>query len=84
MIKSEQDYKAALERIEELLAIPENIEDPDAKGYLELNQLAVLVADYEKNTWVRDKLIKGEKSSLSTKTTAEVLKEARKRKTEKD
>jgi hypothetical protein len=51
---------------------------------LELNQLAVLVADYEKNTWLRDELIKGEESGLSTKTTAEVLEEARKRKTEKD
>lgn len=49
MIKSEQDYNAALERIKELLAISENIEDPEAKGYLELNRLADLVADYEKN-----------------------------------
>lgn len=82
MIKSEQDYKAALERIEELLAIPENIEDQDAQGYLELNQLADLVADYEKNTWFRDELIKSKKSGKSTRTMAEMLEEARKRKTE--
>ena len=57
MIKSEPHYKAAQERIEGLLAISENIEDPDAKGYLELNGLADLVADNEKNTWFRDELI---------------------------
>jgi HTH-type transcriptional regulator/antitoxin HigA len=82
MIKSEKDYKAILERIEELLAIPENIEDPDAKSYLELNRLADLVADYEKNTWIRDELIEGEESGQSTRTMAEVLEVARKRKTE--
>jgi hypothetical protein len=39
MIKSEKDYKST--------QIPENIEDPDAKGYLELKQLAGPAADYE-------------------------------------
>jgi hypothetical protein len=78
MIKSEKDYKAALERIEELLAISENIEDPDAKDYLELNQLADLVADYEKNTWFRDELIESEESGQSSKTMDEKLEEARK------
>jgi HTH-type transcriptional regulator/antitoxin HigA len=33
MIKSERDYKAILERIEELLEIAENVEDPEAKGF---------------------------------------------------
>ncbi|WP_026967472.1 helix-turn-helix domain-containing protein [Algoriphagus terrigena] len=47
MIKSEKEYKAILERIEELLAIAENIENPDAKGFVELNLLSDLVADYE-------------------------------------
>ena len=61
-----------------MLAIPENLEDPQAKGFLELKQLADLVADYEKNTWLRDKLIKGVESGLSTKTMAEVEEEARK------
>jgi hypothetical protein len=82
MIKSEQDYKAALEILEELLAIPEHIENPDAQGYLELNQLSDLVADYEKNTWFRDELIENQESGQSTRTIAEVLEEARKRKTE--
>lgn len=82
MIKSEKDYKATLERIEELLTIPENIEDPDAKGYLELNQLADLVSDYERNTWFRDELIESEESGQSTRTMAEMLEEARKKETE--
>ncbi len=47
MIKSEKEYKAILERIEELLAVAENIEDPEAKGFIELNLLSDLVADYE-------------------------------------
>lgn len=76
MIKSEQDYNAALERIEELLAISENIENPDAQGYLELNQLSDLVADYEKNTWFTDELIENQRSGQSTGIMAE------KRKTE--
>lgn len=71
-----------LARVEELLTIPENIEDPDAKCYLGLKQLAVLVADYEKNTWFRNELIEGVESSLTTKTMAEILEEVRKRKTE--
>jgi hypothetical protein len=81
MIKSEEDYKAILERIEELLEIPENIEDPNAKGYFELKHMAALAADYEKNSWFRDELIKGEESGQSTRTMAEMLEEARKRKT---
>ncbi|MDN3670674.1 helix-turn-helix domain-containing protein [Echinicola jeungdonensis] len=47
MIKSEKEYSAINERIEELLSVPENIENPDAKGYVELNLLSDLVADYE-------------------------------------
>ena len=47
MIKSEKEYNAIVNRIEELLSNPENIENPDAKGYVELNLLADLVADYE-------------------------------------
>ncbi len=73
MIKSEKDYKAALEKIEELLTISENIEDPDTRGYLELNQLADLLADYEKNTWIRDELIESKESGQSTRTMAETL-----------
>jgi HTH-type transcriptional regulator/antitoxin HigA len=40
-------YTAIVERIEELLSNPENIDNPDAKGYVELNLLSDLVADYE-------------------------------------
>lgn len=47
MIKTEKEYNAIVERMEELLTIPENIENQDAKGYLELNLLSDLVADYE-------------------------------------
>ena len=47
MIKTEKEYNAIIERIEELLSNPENIENQDAKGYLELNLLSDMVADYE-------------------------------------
>lgn len=49
MIKSDKEYKAILERIEELLGVPENIENPEAKGFVELNLLSDLVADYEES-----------------------------------
>ena len=47
MIKTEKEYNAIIERIEELLSNPENIENQDAKGYVELNLLSAMVADYE-------------------------------------
>lgn len=47
MIKSEKEYKAILVRIEELLADSGTIENPEAKGYVELNLLSDMVADYE-------------------------------------
>ena len=47
MIKSKKEYSAIVERIEELLSVPENIENPESKGYLELNLLSDLVANYE-------------------------------------
>ncbi|MGY6743884.1 MAG: helix-turn-helix domain-containing protein [Cecembia sp.] len=47
MIKSEKEYNALLERIEELLSNPDHIENPESKRYLELNILSDLVADYE-------------------------------------
>jgi len=37
MIKSEKEFKAILERIEELLSNPDNIENPEAKGFVELS-----------------------------------------------
>jgi HTH-type transcriptional regulator/antitoxin HigA len=47
MIKSEKEYQAILERVEELLSNAENIENPEAKGFIELNILSDLVAAYE-------------------------------------
>ncbi len=40
MIKTEKDYNAIVERVEELLQNPDNIENKDAKGYVELNVLS--------------------------------------------
>ncbi|MEX2564672.1 MAG: hypothetical protein WD431_01865 [Cyclobacteriaceae bacterium] len=50
MIKSEIEYNAIINRIEELLSVPENIENTEAKGYVELNLLSDLAADYEEKT----------------------------------
>lgn len=47
MIKSEKEYNAIVERIEELLSDPENIDNSEAKGFVELNLLSDLVADFE-------------------------------------
>lgn len=47
MIQTEKEYKVIVERIEELLQNPDNIENADAKGYVELNLLSDIVADYE-------------------------------------
>jgi len=47
MIKTEKEYQAIAQRMEELLSDPENIENPDAKGYVELNLLSDIIADYE-------------------------------------
>lgn len=46
-IKTEKQYKAACERIEELLAIVGNETSTDNKDYIELDLLSDLVADYE-------------------------------------
>lgn len=79
MITSEIEFKATLERIEELLANPENIENSESEGFVELNMLSDLVADYEEKTLLRDELIKGEESGLSNKSMVEILEEAKKR-----
>lgn len=47
MIRTETEYKAILERVEELLQDSNNLENQNAKGYVELNILSDLVADYE-------------------------------------
>lgn len=50
MIQTEKAYKVILERIEELLMNPDNIENENAKGYIELNLLSDSVAEYEERT----------------------------------
>lgn len=56
MIKTEQDYNAIVERVEELLQNPDNIENKNAKGYVELNLLSDLVAEYEDRNYVVKKI----------------------------
>lgn len=51
MIQTEKEYNAIVERIERLLQDTNNIENTDAKGYIELNLLSELVADYEERTY---------------------------------
>jgi HTH-type transcriptional regulator/antitoxin HigA len=51
MIKTAKEYNAIVERIEVLLQDTDNIENKDAKGYVELNLLSDLVADYEERTY---------------------------------
>jgi HTH-type transcriptional regulator / antitoxin HigA len=51
MIKTERDYNAIVERVEELLQNLDNIENKDAKGYVELNLLSDLVAEYEERNY---------------------------------
>ncbi|MFP9098837.1 hypothetical protein ACLI09_07275 [Flavobacterium sp. RHBU_24] len=48
MIHTEKEYNAIVERIEILLQEPENIENENTQGYIELNILSNLVADYER------------------------------------
>ncbi len=51
MIHTEKEYKAILNRVEELLQDPNNIENKDAKGYIELNILSSLVASFEEQNF---------------------------------
>lgn len=51
MIETEKVYNAIVERIESLLQDTGNIENKDAKGYIELNLLTDLVADYEERAY---------------------------------
>lgn len=39
MITTEKEYEATLARIEELIANPENIENSESEGFVELNRL---------------------------------------------
>jgi len=56
MIKTEQDYNAIVERVEELLQNPDNIENKNAKGHVELNLLSDLVAEYEERNYAVKKI----------------------------
>jgi len=51
MIKTPKEYSTIVERIELLLQDSDNIENTEAKGYIELNLLSDLVADYEERTY---------------------------------
>ncbi len=51
MIQTEKEYTAIVERVEELLQNPDNIENNDTKGYIELNLLSDIIADYEVRTF---------------------------------
>lgn len=51
MIHTEKEYNAIVERVEVLLQNTSNIENEDTKGYIELNLLSDLVADYEEKTY---------------------------------
>jgi HTH-type transcriptional regulator/antitoxin HigA len=49
MIQTDKEYKVIIERIETLLENNDNIENTESKGYIELNLLSDLVADYEEH-----------------------------------
>ena len=49
MIKTEKEYQAIVERVEELLQNPDHIDNDKTKGYVELNILSDLVANYEEH-----------------------------------
>lgn len=51
MIQTEKEYNLIVERIEELLQNTENLENSDAKGFVELNILSDLVVDYEERNY---------------------------------
>ena len=46
-IKTEKQYKAACERVEELLKVVNNNTSSDDKNFIELDLISNLVADYE-------------------------------------
>jgi HTH-type transcriptional regulator/antitoxin HigA len=50
-IKNEKQYKAACQRVEELLKVVTNNTPVDDKDYVELDLLSDMVADYEEATY---------------------------------
>lgn len=53
MIKIEKEYQTIVERVETLLQISDNIENRESEGYVELNLLSDLMAEYEKRTNIK-------------------------------
>ncbi|MDQ7916922.1 XRE family transcriptional regulator [Mesonia sp. MT50] len=51
MIQTVKEYNAIVERVDSLLENSDNIENKEAKAYIELNLLSDLVADYEERTY---------------------------------
>lgn len=51
MIKTEKEYKTIVQRMEVHLQDSNNIENSDESGYIELNILSDLIADYEERTY---------------------------------
>jgi HTH-type transcriptional regulator/antitoxin HigA len=51
MIKPEKEYNTIVERVETLLQDPNNIENKDAKGYIELNILSDKIIEFEKKMY---------------------------------
>lgn len=47
MIKTEKEYNEIINRVETLLQNSDNIENKDTAGFIELNLLSDLVAEYE-------------------------------------
>ncbi len=80
MITTEKEYHVILERVETLLENLDNIENQDAKGYVELNIVSDLVADYEeanyaikKPTLVEVLKLKMMEMELNQKSLSELL-----------
>ncbi|WP_461533301.1 helix-turn-helix domain-containing protein [Sinomicrobium sp.] len=51
MIRTDREYNIIVERIETLLQNPDHIENENSPGYVELNLLSDLVADYEEQNY---------------------------------
>lgn len=80
MIQTEEQYKVALMRMEELLSHPENIENQEAPGYEELDLWAEMVAEYEekyypvcKPTLIEAIRVRMAERGLTQKALAELL-----------
>lgn len=80
MIKNEKEYNVIVEKVEELLKNPDNIENVDSKGFIELNLLSDLVANYEekhfpiaKPTLIASMKLRMNELGLNQKKLSEIL-----------